>query len=177
MCTPYRRPDTPRTGCPLSRLATHRRYHRSFTAGLLVALSFIGLARAHTAAEAQALAERAVLYIHQVGREKAFADFSRRDGGFVDGELYVFYNTAEGVVLAHGGNPKPVGRNLTTVRDVQGSQPVAEVDRIALVRGQGWHDYVWPNPAAGLIQRKTSYVVRIDNNTVCGSGYYQPKPP
>src|SRR5690242_4228353 len=81
MRTRYRHPDTPRTGCPLFRRATLRRYHRSFAAGLLAALLLSGLAQARTAAEAQTLAERAVLYIHQVGREKAFADFSRPDGG------------------------------------------------------------------------------------------------
>jgi cytochrome c len=120
------------------------------------------------------LAERAVQYIYQVGRDRAFADFSRPDGGFVDGELYVFCNAANGVVLAHGGNPKLVGRNLTTVHDVLGNYPVAEVDRIGLTLGQGWHAYVWPNPATGQVQPKKSYVVQVDDNTICGSGYYQP---
>jgi cytochrome c len=38
-----------------------------------------------------------VLYIHQVGRDKAFADFSRPDGGFADGKLYIFCQDISGV--------------------------------------------------------------------------------
>ncbi|MFL5256520.1 MAG: cache domain-containing protein [Rhodopila sp.] len=148
------------------------------TAVLLgMALAAAASAEPRTPDEVVGLVTRAAAHIQVIGAPAAFADFSCRDGGFVDGELYVFCNTAEGVVLAHGGNPKLVGRNLATVRDLLGNQPVAEVDRIALAHGQGWHDYVWPNPATGLIQRKKSYVVRIDDNTVCGSGYYQPGPP
>jgi cytochrome c len=140
---------------------------RAFVLGLA-----LGAAAPRTSEEVVALVTRAVDHIKAVGAPAAFADFNRRDGGFLDGELYVFCNSADGVVLAHGGNPKLVGRNLTTVRDALGNHPVAEVDRIALTLGQGWHDYVWPNPATGQIQPKTSYVVRIDDNLICGSGYY-----
>src|SRR5581483_12432431 len=43
-----------------------------------------------TPEQAKAFAERAAAHIEAVGEERAFADFTRRDGGFVDGELYVF---------------------------------------------------------------------------------------
>jgi cytochrome c len=132
---------------------------------------------AHTADEVQVLVERAAAHIRTVGPARAFADISRADGGFVDGDLYVFCDGADGTVLAHGGNPKLVGKNLGALRDAEGNQPILEVVRLGLAQGQGWLDYLWPNPEAGRVQRKVTYVLRIDDRTVCGSGYYEASPP
>jgi len=51
-------------------------------------------AEPRTPDEVVALVTRAAAHIQVIGAPAAFADFSRRDGGFVDGELYVFCNTA-----------------------------------------------------------------------------------
>jgi hypothetical protein len=136
-----------------------------------------GPATAHTADEVQALVERAAAYIRTVGQMRAFAEISRPDGGFVDGDLYVFCNSADGTVLANGGNPKLVGKNLAGVRDADGKQPVLDGVRLGLAQGQGWLDYLWPNTQTGRVQRKVNYILRIDDRTVCGSGYYKPDPP
>jgi hypothetical protein len=133
-------------------------------------------ATAHTADEVQALVERAAAHIRAVGPARAFADISRPDGGFVDGDLYVFCNAPNGAVLAHGGNPKLVGKNLAGVRDAEGKHPILEAVRLGLAQGQGWLDYLWPNPETGRVQRKVTYVLRIDDRTVCGSGYYEASP-
>jgi len=144
---------------------------------VLGALAVGPLATARTAQEAQALAERAVAHIHDVGREQAFADFSRPDGGFVDGELYVFCQDADGEVLAHGGNPKLVGRNLRDVRGPDGRLANVEINQLGLSRGSGWLEFRWPNPATKRIELKAAYVLKVDNHTVCGSGYYEASPP
>ena len=57
---------------------------------------------AATPEQAKAFSERAAAYIEQAGEEKAFADFTRPDGGFVDGELYVFCYDHKGINKAHG---------------------------------------------------------------------------
>ena len=132
---------------------------------------------AHTADEVQTLVERAAAHIRAVGPARAFADISRPDGGFVDGDLYVFCNAPDGTVLAHGGNPKLVGKNLAGVRDADGTHPILEVVRLGMAQGKGWLDYLWPNPEAGRVQRKMTYVLRIDDRTICGSGYYTASPP
>lgn len=132
---------------------------------------------APTAEAVQALVARAAAHVLRNGRLLAFADFSRPDGGFVEGDLYVFCSTDEGIVLAHGGNPKLVGKDLASVRDAEGREPITELARIARTKGQGWLEYLWPNAATGRIQRKVAYVVLIDNDAFCGSGYYQPSPP
>ncbi len=134
-------------------------------------------ATAHTPDEVQALVERAAAHIRTVGRVRGFVDISRPDGGFVDGDLYVFCDGADGTVLAHGGNPKLVGKNLGAVLDAEGNQPILDGVHLALAQGQGWLEYLWPNPQAGRVERKRSFVLRIDDRTVCGSGYYQASPP
>jgi len=128
---------------------------------------------ARTAVEAQALAERAVQHIRDVGRDQAFADFSRPDGGFVDGELYIFCQDASGVVVAHGGNPKIVGRDMSEVRGPDGRLANVEINRLGLTQGSGWLEFDWPNPATRRIERKAAYVLKVDDHTVCGSGYYK----
>ena len=134
-------------------------------------------ASARTAEEVQALMVRAVDYIHQHGQQEAFAEFNRPGGQFVDGELYVFCGTAAGIQLANGGNPKMVGKDLTGLRDAEGRVPNDDMYQLALTKGRGWYEYVWPNPAARKLQRKVAYVVRIDDQTFCASGYYKPDQP
>jgi signal transduction histidine kinase len=131
-------------------------------------------ANARTADEAMAFAKRAADHVKDVGKDQAFADFSRPDGGYVDGELYVFCQDEDGTVVAHGGNPAIVGKNLLTVRDPDGRQPNAEMNHLGLTQGSGWYDFRWPNPATKQIQQKSAYVIKIDDRTICGSGYYKP---
>jgi cytochrome c len=127
--------------------------------------------------EAQALVERAAEHIREHGRQQAFADFNRPDGGFVDGELYIYCNDASGVQLANGGNPKLVGKNMSALRDAKGTLTTAEIFRIGQTKGRGWYEYFWPNLVKGLVERKAAYVLRIDDQTICASGYYKPDPP
>ena len=143
---------------------------------LAAALALIPARNAYagrTADEAKAFAERAVAHIQGVGRDKAFADFSRPDGGYVDGELYMFCYAADGTNLAHGGNPGFVGKNLLNVKDPDGKLANAEIIRTGLEQGTGWVDFRWPNPMTKKIEAKSAYVIRVDPATVCGSGYYK----
>jgi cytochrome c len=127
--------------------------------------------QAATPEEAKAFSERASAYIKQVGEEKAFADFSRPDGGFVDGELYVFCYDRNGINKAHGGNPSFVGRNLLHIKDPDGKEPNNLIVRKGFDDGQGWVDFKWPNPVTKKIERKSAYVIHT-NEVVCGVGYY-----
>jgi cytochrome c len=140
---------------------------------VLAALAIAGPAAAHTADEVTALVQRAIAHIHEVGRERAFADFSRPDGGFVDGELYIFCQDASGVVIAHGGNPKIVGQNMADVRGPDGKLANVEINQLGLTQGSGWLEFRWPNPATKRIELKAAYVMKVDDHTVCGSGYYK----
>jgi hypothetical protein len=128
---------------------------------------------AHTADEAKAFAERAVAYIKEVGSEKAFRDFSRPDGGFVKDELYMFCYGKDGVNKAHGGNPAFVGKNLLAVKDPDGVLVNAEIIKKGMEAGAGWVDFKWPNPVSKKVEMKSAYVIKVDDDIVCGSGYYK----
>jgi cytochrome c len=134
-------------------------------------------ALAVTADETKALVDRAVKHLQVVGRQLAFAEITRPDGGFIDGELYVFCLSEDGVILAHGGNPLLVGKSLWNVRDPEGKRTTVEIIHLAQAKGQGWLEYLWPNLVTGRVQRKMTYVQRVDDHTFCASGYYEPDPP
>jgi hypothetical protein len=127
---------------------------------------------AATPDQAKAFSERAAAYIEKVGEEKAFADFSRPDGGFVDGELYIFCYDQKGVNKAHGGNPSFVGRNLLRIKDPDGAEPNAMIVKMGFEQGRGWVDFKWPNPVTKRIENKSAYVIRTHDVT-CGAGYYR----
>jgi len=135
-------------------------------------LALPAVARAATAEEAKAMSEKAAAYIKEVGEAKAFADFSRPDGGFVKGELYVFCYDHDGVNKAHGGNPSFVGKNLLHVKDPDGKEPNAEIVETGFTKGEGWVDFKWPNPMSKKIEGKSAYVIRT-GDVVCGVGYYK----
>ena len=146
--------------------------------GVVVALAILFVATdpiaamGATAEQAKAFSERAAAYIQQVGEDKAFADFTRPDGGFVDGELYVFCYDRKGLNKAHGGNRAFVGRNLLHIRDPDGVEPNANIVKMGFEQGRGWVDFKWPNPVTKTIENKSAYVIRT-NEVVCGVGYYK----
>jgi hypothetical protein len=153
---------------------------RIVPAALLAAALLPGAARAEAAdtpERVQALVERAAAHIRVVGEALAFSDITSPNGGFVEGDLYVFCLAADGTMVAHGGNPQLVGKALSTLRDSEGTLPVVEILRIGQTQGHGWVEYLWPNQQTRRIQRKTAYVLRIDEGTVCASGYYKPETP
>ena len=129
-------------------------------------------ARAATPEEAKAMAERAAAHIREVGEAQAFADFTRPDGGFTQGELYVFCYDQDGVNRAHGANPLFVGKNLERLTDPDGKPLIANIVTIGFQQGQGWVDYKWPDPVTRKIEPKSSYVIHT-NDVVCGVGYYK----
>jgi signal transduction histidine kinase len=153
-----------------SRISSSGRLAAAFMV-LTLAASTVASAGA-TPEQAKAFSERASAYIKQVGEKIAFADFTRPDGGFVEGELYVFCYDRRGVNLAHGGNRAFVGRNLLHIKDPDGLEPNAMIVRKGFEQGRGWVDFKWPNPVTKRIENKSAYVIRT-NDVVCGVGYYK----
>lgn len=125
-----------------------------------------------TADEVKAFVSKAMAHIKDVGQAQAFKDFSQRDGNFVAGELYIFCQARNGVILAHGGNPALVGRNFSNVIDPDGVPANREINRIGFTYGEGWVHFKWPNPVTKKVQPKSAWVVKVNDEAVCGSGYY-----
>ncbi|WP_419897743.1 cache domain-containing protein [Roseomonas sp. USHLN139] len=123
-------------------------------------------------AETEALLRRAAAYMDQVGTERALAAFNDPQGAFVEGERYVFCNGIDGTVLAHGFNPALLGRNLASLRDARGQPFAAALIRLAVTQGEGWMRYEWLNPATRRNEVKDTFVMRLREDIVCGTGHY-----
>jgi len=144
------------------------------TVAMSVALMCAGAAFAGDRAskeEAKALLDKAVAHAKDVGTGKAFADFSRRDGGFVDRDLYVYCADMQGNLLAHGDNPNLIGKNLMELKDPDGFQPVKEAIRILSGADAGTLNLKWPNPVTKKIEPKSVFLSKVKNDW-CGVGYY-----
>ena len=127
-----------------------------------------------TAAEATAMVEKAIAHIKKVGREKAFADFNRKDGGFTDRDLYVVVYDMKGKVLAHGANAKLIGKDVIDLRDNDGKYFVKE--RVEMMskgpNAKGWQDYKFMNPVSLAIEPKSMYLQRYED-LIVGCGIYK----
>ncbi|MES2263976.1 MAG: cache domain-containing protein [Pseudomonadota bacterium] len=149
--------------------------HLFSKSALLFSLAFMAggasAAPSVTADEAVALVKEAVQYIKKNGREKAFAEFNNSKGHFVNGELYIVATSLDGVVLAHGANPKLLGKNIREIKDTDGKLFVQEQITVAKTKGSGWVDFRWPNPVTKDIEPKTVYLERMDDLLIAGGIY------
>jgi methyl-accepting chemotaxis protein len=136
---------------------------------LAEAVSAFKLDRAEARERAMALVRRGIEHLRRHGAERAFADFNRKDGGFVDGDYYLLVFSQAGIMLANGGNTAIIGADQSGQRDADGKPMTLEMIRTAQTRGSGWVDYRWTNPRVGKVQRKSSYVERAgDYMVACG---------
>jgi len=125
-----------------------------------------------TKTEAEALVKKAVAFIKEHGKDKAFAEFSNPKGKFIDKDLYIFVYDMNGKCLAHGANQKMIGKDLAEMKDPDGKFYVKERIEIAKTKGKGWQDYKFTNPVSKKIEHKTAYIEKTDNFIV-GSGIYK----
>ena len=125
-----------------------------------------------SAEEAIALVKKAAAYIKANGKEKAFAEFNNPSGSFKDRDLYIFAIDMNGVMSAHGVNPKLIGKNLAGLKDVDDKQFIKSFMDLAGSKGKGWVDYKWPNPTTKVIEAKSTYIEKADD-LVIGCGIYK----
>jgi len=124
------------------------------------------------AAEAEAMAKKAIAYIKANGPEKAAKEFTTGTT-FKDRDLYIAFTDLNGNVLGHGGNAKLVGKNLTGLKDPDGKLFFQMLVDVAKTKGKGWSDsYKFLNPVTSKIESKVMYVERIDDNWI-GVGIYK----
>lgn len=105
-----------------------------------VVLAMTATARAHEHAgkdDAVAMAHKVIAYIKANGKDKAIAEVNVPKGRFVDRDLYVTVGDGLGMVLAHGGNPRLVGKNLSEMKDVDGKSARTSRDGASARGGAG----------------------------------------
>ncbi|MCK9362025.1 MAG: cache domain-containing protein [Syntrophales bacterium] len=144
-----------------------------FVAVFMLAVSHVAVAAEFgTPAEAEALVKKAVAEIKAVGKDKAFTQINDKKGKFTDRDLYVFVYDMNGKCVAHGFNPKMIGKDLIDMKDPDGVFYVKERIAISKTKGKGWQDYKFTNPLTKKIEAKRAYVEKVDDFIV-GSGAYK----
>lgn len=145
------------------------------TVGILmvIALPWSGVAGDKgTKEEAIAMVKKAIEYAKANGIEKALAEISNSKGQFVDRDLYVVVYDMNGKCLAHGANPKMIGRDLIDNKDIDGKEFMKE--RIALMKANttAWQEYKFMNPVTKQIEPKEMYLERY-GDLIFGCGVYK----
>jgi len=141
--------------------------------GLLAASPAALAADKGTPDEAVAMVKRAVALIKSDGKDKAFAAIGDpANTSFHDRDLYIYVYDLNGVALAHGNNPKMVGKPLIGLKDNEGKPMIKEMVDLAKTKGSGWVDFKWPNPVTKAVEAKSGYVEKVDDMLV-GSGIYK----
>ena len=125
-----------------------------------------------TAAEAEVMVKKAITYIKANGKEKAFAEICNSKGQFIDRDLYVTVYDLNGKCLAHGVNPKMIGKDLIDLKDIDGKAFVRERIELAKTKGKGWQDFKFTNPISKKIEPKTMYVEKYED-IIVGCGIYK----
>ena len=143
----------------------------SVLAALACAASIATAAEVVTKPEAEAMVKKAVAFLKSNGREKTFAEIDRKDGQFVDRDLYLVVYGTDGVVRAHGANAKMIGKNLMELKDVDGKPFVKERVDMAKKKVPFWQDYKFNNPVTGKIEPKAMYCIPEEDIILCGGVY------
>jgi len=124
-----------------------------------------------TKTEAEAMVHKALKFLKANGKEKTYSEIDKKDGQFVDRDLYLTVYGMDGVVRAHGANPKMIGKNLMEIKDVDGKAFVKERVDLAKKKQPFWQDYKFTNPVSKQIEPKAMYCVPEDDIVVCGGVY------
>ena len=123
--------------------------------------------------EAQAMVKKGITFIKANGVDKGYATISDKAGPFIDRDLYLVVYGLDGKCLAHGANPKQIGRDLLDLTDVDGKYFVKE--RVALAKSKPagfWQEYKFTNPVTKKVEPKVMYCEKLGETAVCG-GVYQ----
>jgi signal transduction histidine kinase len=119
--------------------------------------------------EAQALVKAAIVDFKAEGTAM-FAKVTAKDAKYVKEDLYVTVYDMTGKCVAHGANPKQVGKDLIELKDPDGKAFVKERVEIAKTKGSGWQDYKFSNPVDKKIEAKTAYLEKAgDYIFACGA--------
>ncbi len=124
-----------------------------------------------TAAEATAMVKKGVAFIKANGKEKGYAEVSKKGSQFSDRDLYLVVYGLDGMVFAHGANEKMIGKNLIGLRDIDGKEFVKERVEMAKTKPTFWQDYKFTNPVDKKIEPKSMYCEKLDDTVVCGGIY------
>jgi cytochrome c len=124
-----------------------------------------------TKAEAEAMVKKTIAFMKANGKDKTYSEINRKDGPFTDRDLYMVAYGFDGVVRAHGANPKMLNKNLIELKDIDGKAFIRERVEMAKKNPSFWQEYKFTNPVSGKIEPKAMYCQPSDDVIVCGGVY------
>ena len=148
---------------------------RTMFAVFILVIGVISTGRAETSGsreEAQAMVERAAVFLKANGREAALAEFGNPKGQFIDRDLYVIAYATDGVRLSHPYNAKLVGKSVVETKDFDGKAYGQEILTVANGAGSGWIDYKFSDPTTKKLGDKSLYVLKV-GDIILGCGAYK----
>jgi len=129
--------------------------------------------RNHTREEVYDLVNRAVAFAQESGKEAALAEINNPRGRFVNGDLFVWAESADGVVLADPFWKEAIGGNYLNDTDPNGVL-ITKVGIEAMQNAAGFSRALFPNTAANETTEvpKLIYMKAADDSWWIGSGIY-----
>ena len=142
-------------------------------APLLLALAAApALASNATRDEASAMVKKGIAFIKANGIDKGYTEISNKGGQFTDRDLYLVVYGVDGKCLAHGANPKQIGKDLIDLTDIDGKYFVKERVELARSKPTGfWQEYKFTNPVSKKVEPKVMYCEKLGETAVCGGVY------
>jgi cytochrome c len=138
---------------------------------LMMVVAGSSLAADPGAEQAKDLLNKAVAYLEKVGPARAFCAFNDPSGDFHKGPLYVFAINMDGIYFAHSAAPTLVGVSLRDTKDAAGKPFGKNIMQVIASQGEGSVDYMWLNYTTNKVEKKHSFVKRVED-FVLGVGYY-----
>lgn len=124
------------------------------------------------------LVEKAVLYLQEQGKDRAFSEINNPKGLFVKKldanyagdkyELYVYVMNSKGEILSHAANALLIGQKFIDLRDADGKLFYQEIIKNAMSSGSGWISYKLLDPRTKKTQQKDCYFKRFNDYIVAG---------
>jgi len=118
-------------------------------------------------------------YGNLAGQQASLAEFSKQEGTFSHGNLYIYAYDYNGTLLAHPYQAKVVGTDRSGWADARGL-PVIRIGAATASAGGGFIAYLYPAPEGGVVDEKAldtyepkiGYVAPVGDTWWIGSGIY-----
>lgn len=121
--------------------------------------------------DAVAMVAKGIAAIKAKGADAAYVEMTAPNKTFVNKDLYLVVYDMKGRCLAHGQNPRQVGKDLIGLKDPDGKEFVRERVELAQSKGKFWQDYKFTDPLTKTVQPKQMYCEKLGDTAVCGGIY------
>lgn len=118
------------------------------------------------------IANNAAAHLKAVGKEKAYQDFSDKNGEWYDGGIYVVVLDIDGYSRFNPNNPRLTGKNFTNFADSNGKLWVKEMNERLRKAPTTWVEYNWPHPKTAKVRLKRAYAKMINDKDYVLIGYW-----